>query len=460
MKNSTSSSALFNPVYDGAQVLLFLMWVIPYFVQVPINFNIISTATLLVFVGSHQSLRLRDRAVHPPGQQDTITQQEAMQFPIVGSCVLFGLFLAIKYLDKEWINFALSFYFCGIGTFGLASLLQPLTAPLEPLASWQQYGRTFQVPLIGAVPVLFTFLDLLCLAMSLPIVVLYWQTKYWLLNNLLGIAFALQGISAVSLGSFSVSATLLVGLFFYDIFWVFGTDKMLVGESVMVTVAKNLEAPILIKFPYATNATAAMLSGNATAWTNYTSPTAFMGHPQEFSILGLGDIVIPGFFIALLLRFDATRAVDAISSSTPPSASSTSTSTASIATTAPTTEDTATDADAVASDAATKAASASQQLSGSPNADPHTSFPKPFFYNCIGAYALGLIATVTIMHFFKAAQPALLYLVPFCLGSALITADAQGSLAALFEYNEEEEEEKGGGEASSGAAEIAEKKDK
>ena len=78
-----------------------------------------------------------------------------------------------------------------------------------------------------------------------------------------------------------------------------------------------------------------------------------------------------------------------------------------------------------------------------------------------GAYALGLIVTVTIMHFFKAAQPALLYLVPFCLGSALITADAQGSLAALFEYNEEEEEEKeGGAEASSGAAEIAEKKDK
>lgn len=31
----------------------------------------------------------------------------------------------------------------------------------------------------------------------------------------------------------------------------------------------------------------------------------------EFSLLGLGDIVIPGLFVALLLRFDAVRAMQA-----------------------------------------------------------------------------------------------------------------------------------------------------
>lgn len=49
------------------------------------------------------------------------------------------------------------------------------------------------------------------------------------------------------------------GLFFYDIFWVFGTD-------VMETVAKSFDAPIKVIWPKG----------------------------KGFSLLGLGDIVIPG----------------------------------------------------------------------------------------------------------------------------------------------------------------------
>ena len=346
-----------------------------------------------------------------------------MQFPITGSCVLFGLFLAIKYVDKGWVNFVLSFYFCTLGTFGIVGLLEPLTAPLESFARWTEYGHTFHVPWLGAVPVYFTLLRLACFLVAAPTVAIYWRTKFWLLNNLLGTAFALQGIGAMSLGSFTVSATLLVGLFFYDVFWVFGTDKLLVGESVMVTVAKNLEAPILLKFPYAANVTEEMMSlgANSTAWLNFTNPSAFNGHQQDFSILGLGDIVIPGFFIALLLRFDAALHASASSNlfATRPFAA----------------------LPAIATSAAvdpSPSAAAVAATSTSSNATPHASFPKPFFYNCLVAYAGGLVATVAAMLHFRAAQPALLYLVPACLGSALLTADARGALAALFAYDEEE----------------------
>jgi Signal peptide peptidase len=38
-----------------------------------------------------------------------------------------------------------------------------------------------------------------------------------------------------------IGAIMLVGLFFYDIFWVFGTD-------VMVTVAKSFDGPIKVNF--------------------------------------------------------------------------------------------------------------------------------------------------------------------------------------------------------------------
>ena len=69
------------------------------------------------------------------------------------------------------------------------------------------------------------------------------------------------------------SCRLQVGLFFYDIFWVFFTP-------VMVSVAKNFDVPIKLLFP------------------------RFSGEDKPFSMLGLGDIVIPGLYVALMLRFD------------------------------------------------------------------------------------------------------------------------------------------------------------
>ncbi|KAG6493023.1 hypothetical protein ZIOFF_047996 [Zingiber officinale] len=103
----------------------------------------------------------------------------------------------------------------------------------------------------------------------------YALKKHWLANNILGIAFCIQGIEMLSLGSFKTGAILLVGLFFYDIFWVFFTP-------VMVSVAKSFDAPIKLIFP--------------------TSDAE-----RPFSMLGLGDIVIPGIFVALALRFDVSR---------------------------------------------------------------------------------------------------------------------------------------------------------
>ena len=59
---------------------------------------------------------------------------------------------------------------------------------------------------------------------------------------LLACSSLLQGLEKVSIGSYKIGAGLLTGLFFYDIFWVFGTD-------VMITVAKSFDGPIKILFP-------------------------------------------------------------------------------------------------------------------------------------------------------------------------------------------------------------------
>ena len=48
-------------------------------------------------------------------QMETMTTKDAMKFPLVGSCVLFGLFLLFKFFAKEYLNLLFSFYFLLIG---------------------------------------------------------------------------------------------------------------------------------------------------------------------------------------------------------------------------------------------------------------------------------------------------------------------------------------------------------
>lgn len=110
------------------------------------------------------------------------------------------------------------------------------------------------------------------------------------------------------------------------------------------------------------------------------------------SHLGLGDIVIPGLFLALLLRFDSAPAT-------------------------------------AAGDSAQKN---QQQREFNTNKTRRRYFPLTMF-----AYAAGLVATIGIMHWFKAAQPALLYLVPACVGCPLLLASIKGDLSAIYNYSED-----------------------
>jgi minor histocompatibility antigen H13 len=76
----------------------------------------------------------------------------------------------------------------------------------------------------------------------------------------------------------------------------------------------------------------------------------------------------------------------------------------------------------------------------------HASFPKPYFHSALIGYIAGMATTMFVMIKFNAAQPALLYLVPACLGSSFLTAIVRGEVKALLAYSEEvvveEEKEK------------------
>jgi len=297
-------------------------------------------AVIPIWIGSHLSL-------HHKGKE-SMSSEDAWKFPFIGSAVLFGLYLLFKMFSKEYINFLLTLYFLVIGLASVTATLSPLFAPLFPkkespwkfswMPPWTQKNN---------IELEFGRADMMACIVGVGISLWYVQSKHWIANNIFGLCFSIQGVAMLSLGSFKVGCVLLGGLFFYDIFWVFGTD-------VMVTVAKSFDAPIKLIFP-----------------------KQLFAETLEFSMLGLGDIVIPGIFIALLLRFDVS------------------------------------------------------QTNG------RKTLFKYYFYTCYAAYFVGLLTTMVVMHVFKAAQPALLYLVPACIGSSVILAVARGEMKELLAYEED-----------------------
>lgn len=202
------------------------------------------------------------------------------------------------------------------------------------------------------------------------------DTTNWLLANVMGINFAIFGIRVTRLSNFKVATGLLIALFFYDIYFVFGT-------KVMVTVATGIDIPIKIVYPRQPSyfATIGDLVFGSEGFKYWDVPT---------SLLGLGDIVIPGAFISACLRFDLYR---------------------------------------------------HHQLHTS--AFHHLrSFQKPYFYCAIVCYICSLTVTVVVLKIFGVGQPALLYIVPSLLLGVYGTGLAKGELKDLWGYSEHIEEYK------------------
>ena len=178
---------------------------------------------------------------------EVMSASDAYRFPFVGSAALFSLYTAFKYLDPEWVNFLISFYFTFAGALAVASSFGPVVGSVLPSGVKKSYRYTIPHPLPPSVldspyTVEVSVHGVLSFVVGSIVGYFYFTSKHWTLNNVLGMCFCIQGISMFSIGSFKTASILLVGLFFYDVFWVFGTP-------VMVTVAKKLDGPIKLLFP-------------------------------------------------------------------------------------------------------------------------------------------------------------------------------------------------------------------
>ncbi len=255
--------------------------------------------------------------------------------------------------------FKINFGIMGAGCIGsiLADYI-PVLYPQIPKKTLLDKNVNF---IVAEQHLFITTYNLISYTIGITVSVLYVYTNHWTLNNILGIVFTVSGISMIKITNFRTCFGLLWLLFFYDIFWVFKSD-------VMVTVAKNFDVPIKL----------------------------FLVNSGKKSILGLGDMVLPGILVALALKFDVDMAIE--------------------------------------------------KFNSSKVKEKTLVVVKSYFWACMIGYGLGIVATFIGMTLMNHAQPALLYLVPGCTGSIVVQSIVLGQFKKMWKYEalkiKEKEEKK------------------
>lgn len=215
--------------------------------KLPNNFsfvNLILTSTLTIYF----SILLSGKNVDTTTKKEVINKEVAYLYPVILSISLLGFYFVIKKLKKSKDTIIPIFFYFSI----MVNLCQ----------------------LFKGNELIVCFIVILWLIFHLKSKGKYNNIKFYG-DNILAILLCVASIKSVEILDFSTAVILLCGLFIFDIFWVFGSKKVF-SESVMETVATNVNAPVMLKFNTNTD--------------------------RGYMILGLGDIIIPAIFIKLLYK--------------------------------------------------------------------------------------------------------------------------------------------------------------
>jgi len=268
-------------------------------------------------------------------------------FPVVGCIMLMLLFF---FFD---LMYYLLLILVIIVTFvSLFFVFAPFVDTIFVRFSWND--KEIRLPgKLPAVPYSLIFLTTLCL-----IAIAIWIATFnWLVVDCIAWCIGITQLSVIRIPNLKI-AVVLLGLFFlYDVFWVFLSPYFFGGKSVMVEVATQLPMGAL---PMA-----------------LTIPHIIQDEPG-YSLLGLGDIVLPGFFVSYLFSFEKNLHLHA-------------------------------------------------------HRDETIKFPKLSYYTAVLiGYSVGFLLTVLSGMLMNKGQPALLYLVPCTLGMISIYAYFSGHLRLMW----------------------------
>ncbi|XP_028672157.1 signal peptide peptidase-like 2 isoform X2 [Erpetoichthys calabaricus] len=200
--------------------------------------------------------------------------------------------LVLLYYFYDYLVYLIIVIFCLASSIGLYSCLCPFVRRIPwgkcriPENNLPYFHKRPQV-------------RMLLLSVSCVVIAVIWgvcrneDQWAWVLQDTLGIAFCLYMLKTIRLPTFKACTLLLGALFVYDVFFVFVTPRFTKsGESIMVEVAAgpsysstHEKLPMVIKVPKLN-----------------TSPLALCD--RTFSLLGFGDILVPGLLVAYCHRFD------------------------------------------------------------------------------------------------------------------------------------------------------------
>ncbi|XP_062998863.1 signal peptide peptidase-like 2A isoform X2 [Elgaria multicarinata webbii] len=210
----------------------------------------------------------------------TLTPLTAVLFVCV-SCIM----LVLMYYFYQWLVYVVISIFCVGSAMSLFSCLSALVSKIP-------YGRCRFPCWNQCIEVRLFFLALCCVATSVVWGVFRNEDRWaWILQDILGISFCVNLIQTLKLPNFKSCVILLGLLLVYDVFFVFITPFITKsGQSIMVEVATgpsedSEKLPVVMKVPRL------MFS-------------AVMLCRMPFSMLGYGDIVLPGLLVAYCHRFD------------------------------------------------------------------------------------------------------------------------------------------------------------
>uniref|UniRef100_A0A2K5Q6L2 Signal peptide peptidase like 2A n=1 Tax=Cebus imitator TaxID=2715852 RepID=A0A2K5Q6L2_CEBIM len=201
---------------------------------------------------------------------------------VVICCVM----MVLLYFFYKWLVYVMIAVFCIASSMSLYNCLAALIRKIP-------YGQCTILCRGKSVEVRLIFLAGLCIAVAVVWAVFRNEDRWaWILQDILGIAFCLNLIKTLKLPNFKSCVILLGLLLLYDVFFVFITPFITKnGESIMVELAagpfgNNEKLPVVIRVPKLT----------------YFSVMSVCLMPV--SILGFGDIIVPGLLIAYCRRFD------------------------------------------------------------------------------------------------------------------------------------------------------------
>jgi minor histocompatibility antigen H13 len=224
------------------------------------------TAVLAAGLGSY--FAARDDTDTPT---DILTAKRLRWYPYLAGLSLVSLNLLLEYLGQETVNLFFMFYFALAGTNSIWFLVRSFIPYRGPrLGTYPQSYIMLTEFVLPPSPVPFYLRDLLIYPFAIAINVLYYKTSNPWVNNAIAFSIGFYAVLSIRIEKFTAAAPLLWSLLIYDVFFVYSTD-------VMANVAAHLDGPVKLVFRSATGS----------------------------SVLGLGDIVLPGLFLSVCSRFDA-----------------------------------------------------------------------------------------------------------------------------------------------------------